>query len=75
MLQDIGPKRMTLQQGDLQVQTRGDFTAILWRDKHDVHILTNIHDMPAEDNFCNNNGKTKKPQIVAEYNHHMDSVD
>jgi len=75
MLQDIGPKRMTLQQGVLQVQTRGDFTAILWGDKRDVHILTNIHDTPAEDNFCNNNGKLIKPQIGAEYNDHVDPVD
>ena len=33
MPQDLGPKRMTLQQGDPQVRTRGDLTAILWRDK------------------------------------------
>ena len=44
--QDLRPKRMT--QGDLQVRTRGDLTAILWRDKRDVRILTNIHDPPAD---------------------------
>jgi hypothetical protein len=74
MPQDVGPKRMTFQQGNLQLRTRGDFTAILWRDKRDVHILTDISDAPAEDNFCNNNGKAIKLQIVAEYNHHMDYV-
>jgi len=57
MPQDLCPKRMTLQWGDLQVQTRGDLTAILWRDKHDVRVLTNIHDPPAEGNFCDNSGK------------------
>ena len=50
-------------------------TTILWRDKRDVRILTNIHDAPAEGNFCDNNGKAIKPQIVADYNRHLDYVD
>ena len=75
MLQDLGPKRMTLQRGDLQVQTRGDLTATLWRDKREVCVLTNIHDPPAEGNFCDDNGKAIKPQIVADYNRHMGYVD
>ena len=36
---DLGPKRLT--RGDLQVQTRGYLTTILWRDKQDVRVLTN----------------------------------
>jgi hypothetical protein len=67
--------RMRLQRGDLHVWTRGDLTAILWRDKRDVRILTNIHDPPAEGNFCDSNGKAIKPQIVADYNCHMGYVD
>jgi len=67
MRRDLGPKR--LKRGYLQVQTRGDLTAILWRDKCDVCVLTNIHDPPAEGNFCDNNGKARKPQIVADFNH------
>ena len=59
MPQNLNPKRMTLKRGDLQVRTRSDLTIILWRDKRDVRILTNIHDAPAEGNFCNNNGKAK----------------
>jgi len=72
MPQDLNPKRTTLKQGDLQVRTRGDLTTILWRDKRDVRILTNIHDAPAEGNFCDTNGKAIKSQIVADYNRHMD---
>jgi len=66
MPQDLGPKRMTLQRGDLQLRTRGDLTAILWRDKRDVRVLTNIHDPQAEGNFCDNKGKAIKPQNVAD---------
>jgi len=75
MPQDFGPVSMRLQQCDLQVWTRGDLTAILWRDKRDVCILTNIHDPPAEGNFRDNNGKAIKLQIVADYNRHMGYVD
>jgi len=75
MPQDLNPKRMTLKWGDLQVWTRGDLTTILWRDKRNVRILTNIHNAPAEDNFCDNNRKAIKLQNVADYNHHMGYVD
>jgi hypothetical protein len=67
--------RMRLQRSDLQVRTRGDLTPILWRDKCDVRVLTNIHDPPAEGNFSDINGKAIKPQIVADYNRHMGYVD
>ena len=66
---------MTLKRSGLQVQTRGDLTTILWRDKHDVRVLTNIHDAPAEGNFSDTNGKAIKLQIVADYNRHMGYVD
>ena len=36
MPQDLGPKRM--KRGDLQVRTRNDLTAILWRDKRENPI-------------------------------------
>jgi len=38
-------------------------------------MLTNIHNAPAEGNFCNEGGKAIKPQIVMNYNHHMGYVD
>ena len=75
MPQDLGPKRITLRRGDIQVRTRAELTAILWRDKRDLRVLRNIHDPPAEGNFCDNNGKVIKAQIVADYNRHMRYVD
>jgi hypothetical protein len=39
--------------------------------KREVRILTNINDASAEGNFCDNNWKAKKPQIVADYSRHM----
>jgi hypothetical protein len=75
MPQHLGPRKMKLKRGDLHVRTRGDLTAILWREKCDIYVLTNIHDSPAEGNFCDSNGKAIKPQIVADYSRHMGYVD
>ena len=57
MPQDLRPKTTKLKRGDICVRTRADFTAILWRDKRDICMLTNIHNAPAEDNFCNESHK------------------
>ena len=50
-------------------------TAMLWWDKRDICMLTDIHNVPAESNFCNEGGKAIKPQIVMDYNHHMGYMD
>ena len=75
MPQDLKPKTTKLKRGDIRVRTRADLMAILWRDKRDVCMLTNIHNAPAEGNFCNEREKAIKLQIVMDYNHHMGYVD
>ena len=75
MPQDLKPKTTKLKKGDIRIRTRADLTTILRRDKRDVCMLTNIHNAPAEGNFCNERGKAIKPQIVMDYNHHMGYVD
>jgi len=64
-----------LKRGDIRLRTGADLMAILWRDKRDIRMLTNIHNAPAESNFCNEAGKAVKSQIVMDYNHHMGCVD
>ena len=71
MPQYLGPKTTKLKSGDIHIRTR----AVLWRDKSDVWVLTNIHIAPAEGNFCNEGEKAVKPQIVMDCNHHMHYVD
>ena len=75
MPQDPRPKTTKLKREDIRVRTMADLTAILWRDKRDVFMLTNIHNAPEEGNFCNEGGKAIKPQTVKDYNHHMGYVD
>jgi hypothetical protein len=70
MPQDLAPKSTKLKTGDIHVRTRADLMAILWRDKRDICMLTNIYSAPAKGNFCNDGGKAIKPQIVMDYNHH-----
>ena len=74
MPKDLKHKTLILKRGDIRVRTRGDLTAVVWRDKRDVGTLTNIHDLPSEGNFRDEQGNTK-PAIVADYNRHMGYVD
>jgi len=75
MPQDLAPKTTKLKRENIRTRTRADLTAIVWRDKRDIYMLTNIHNAPAEGNFCNGGGKAIKPQIVMEYNRHMGYAD
>jgi len=75
MPQDLVLKTTKLKRGDIHVRTRAGLTAVLWWDKRDICMLTNIHSAPAEGNFCSEGGKAIKLQIVMDYNHHMSFVD
>ena len=67
MPQDLAPKTIKLKQGDICIRTMADLTEILWRDKRDICTLTNIHDVPAEGNFCIEGGKAIKLQMLMNY--------
>jgi len=43
-------------------------TAVVCKDKCDMHMLSNIHDTPAEGNFYEENGNALKLAIVEDYN-------
>jgi hypothetical protein len=44
-------------------------------DGQDRHLHANIHDPPQQGNFRDEQGNMIKPEIVTDYNHHMDFVD
>ena len=75
MPSDFGPKKINLRKGDVRVRTRGNLTALAWKDRRDVYILTNMDPPPEEGNFCDDRKRAVKPQIVARYNRHMGYVD
>jgi hypothetical protein len=75
MPKDLKPKTLRLKRGDIRVRTRGDLTAVVWKDKRDVCLLTNIDDPPREGNYHDEHGNAIKLAIVADYDHYMGHVD
>ena len=75
MPKNLKPKTLRLKHGDIRVRNGGDLTAVVWKDKRDVCLLTNIHDPPREGNYGNKHGNAIKPAIVADYIRHMGRVD
>ena len=57
------------------MRTRGGLMALVWKDRREVYMLTNMDPLPAEGNFCDNSNHPMKPHIVERYNRHMCYVD
>jgi len=72
---DFGPKQMKLKRGDIRVRTRGDLTALVWKGKQEVYMLTNMDPPPAKGNFCDDSNCPLKPHIVEQYKGHMGYID
>jgi hypothetical protein len=66
-------KTLKMKRGDVRVRTSGDMTALVWKDKRDVYILTfTIHQQNVT--FVMS-GNALKPAIVADYNGYMGYAD
>jgi len=72
---DFGPKQLKLKRGNIWVRTRGGLTTLVWKDRQEVYVLTNINPPPAEGNFCDDSNCPLKPHIMEQYNWHMGYVD
>jgi hypothetical protein len=70
MLMNFGHK-IKLKKGDVKTKVKGKLTAIVWKDKQYVNILTNMYSPTLEDNFCAKHGKAVKLTITQDYNRHM----
>ena len=53
-----------MKMGYLKTKVKGNLTAIVWKDKQNVKILTNMHSPPLEGNFCDERGKAVKLAII-----------
>jgi len=71
---DFGPKNLKLKRGDIRVRTRGSLTALVWKDRQEVYMLSNMDQPPAEGNLCDNRNHPVTPRIVKRYNWHMGYV-
>jgi hypothetical protein len=70
MPRDFG-KTLKLKQGEISTRVWGDLTAVLWKDKCIVNMLTNMHPLPGEGNFCYKHGNTLNPTIEQDCDRHM----
>ena len=68
---DFGPKQLKLKGGDVRLRTREGLTTLVWKDRREVYMLTNMDPPPAEGNFCDENNRPVKPHIVERYSWHM----
>ena len=75
MPKNLKPKTLRLKRGDIRVRTRSDLMAVVWKDKQDMCLLTNIHNPPKEGNYCDEHRNAIKPAILADYNRHTGHVD
>jgi hypothetical protein len=73
MPDDFRSRILKMKWGNIRIRASGDMTAVVWKDKCDMHMLTNIHDPPADSNLCDHGGNTLTPAIVEDYNQHMGS--
>ena len=51
MPHDFGPKQLKLKRGDIMIRTRGGLNALVWKDRREVYMLTNMDPPPAEGNL------------------------
>ena len=72
---DLGTEQLKLTRGDIRVRTRGGLTALVWKDRREVYMLTNMEPPPAEGIFFDQRNRPVRPHIVELYNQHMGHVD
>jgi hypothetical protein len=66
---------MKLNKGDIVMRVKHHLSAVCWKDKRDVFVLTNMHAPPVEGHFVDEAGHAVKPYVTEDYNTHMGYVD
>ncbi|GLV38526.1 hypothetical protein CBL_05118 [Carabus blaptoides fortunei] len=68
---NFGPKVLKPIKGDIISRVRDNLSAVFWKDKREVYILTNMYASPAEGNFRDDHGNALKPHCIEDYKIHM----
>jgi hypothetical protein len=53
---------------------KGGKSAVCWKDKREVYLLTNMHEPPASGHYVDEEGYAFKPLCIEIYNRNMDFV-
>jgi hypothetical protein len=54
---DCGLKTLKLWKGDIVCKVKGGTSAVCWKDKRQVYLLTNKNNLPASGHFVDEEGK------------------
>jgi hypothetical protein len=57
-------RKIRIKQADIMPRMKGDLTAVAWKDKPKVNILTDVHCASADGNVRDSHGNTLKPATV-----------
>ena len=68
-------KTAEIEKGWRKGEDQGGLTTLVWKDRWEVYMLTNMDPPPAEGNFCDENNRPVKPHIMEQYNRHMGYID
>jgi hypothetical protein len=71
---DCGLKKLKLWKGDIVCKVKGSTSAVCWKDKRQVYLLTNMN-LPASGHFVGEEGKASKPVCIKSYNKSVGFVD
>jgi hypothetical protein len=72
---NLGPKALKLKKGDILCKMKVDTSAVCWKDKREVYLLTNMHKPPASGRFMDEEDNVPKPLCIESYNRNMGFVD
>ena len=65
--QDKPDPKLKFKREDVGVDTRGGLPALIWKDRREVYMLTNVKPPPRKGNFCDDSNRPVKPHILKRY--------
>jgi hypothetical protein len=68
MLDDFRSRTLKLKEGDVWVWMSCGVTALAWKDKNEVQVLTDMYNLQAEGNFGGEIGNALRPAVLGDHN-------
>jgi hypothetical protein len=72
---NFGPKILKLKKGGILYKVKRGTSAVCWKDKQEVHLLTTMHKPPLSRHYVGEGGKTSKPLCIESYNSNIGFFD
>lgn len=75
MTQDLLPQNNWLKWCNSLSRTGDTLTAMVWRNKRDIHTQTKMHQPTRNGNYCDEHGNAINPEIIWDQNRYKDYAD